>query len=83
MSDLFGRGTMIVAPILQCKGKESAPSLRRKLKKKTFFAVFCRPFLWHFKNLFCGKSQRAQEKMDRSPHPFHGFLDAFFGFDFL
>jgi hypothetical protein len=46
MSDLFGRGTMIVAPILQCKGKESAPSLRRKLKKK--------PFLRYFADLFCG-----------------------------
>jgi hypothetical protein len=65
MSDLFGRGTMIVAPILQCKGKESAPSIRRKLKKK--------PFLWHFKNLFCGKSQKRKKKWTGRPIHFMVF----------
>ena len=54
MSDLFGRGTMIVAPILQCKGKESAPSFKKETQEKTFFVVFKKPFLRYFADLFCG-----------------------------
>jgi hypothetical protein len=55
------------------QGKRIRSFFKKETQEKTFFAVFCRPFLWHFKNLFCGKSQKAQEKMDRLPHPFHGF----------